>query len=122
MSIIDISKIIFKSSFKKPATRRYPYEKRKLFKRTRGSIGINIDICIFCSLCARKCPSYAISVSKDDKTWSIDRLKCIACNYCVEVCPKKCLTMHNNYSGSTTKKEVEIFKQKSNNEKSNNID
>jgi formate hydrogenlyase subunit 6/NADH:ubiquinone oxidoreductase subunit I len=45
----------------------------------------------------KKCPSGAICVRKEEKTWSIDRLKCVVCNCCVEVCPAHCLTMETSY-------------------------
>jgi len=41
-------------------------------------------------------------VVKDEKTWSIDRLKCVVCNCCVEVCPAHCLSMETGYSPSMT--------------------
>jgi ech hydrogenase subunit F len=111
MSISDISKLIFKSGLSKPATRRYPFKKRDFFPRTRGHIRVEIEKCSMCTLCDKKCPTGAIKVAREEKTWSIDRLKCIQCNYCVEVCPKKCLYMENKYSDSTAVKETELFKQ-----------
>jgi len=112
MAFFDMTATILKSFMTKPSTRKYPFVKRKNYERTRGSIKIEIDKCIFCSICAKKCPTDAIKVSKDERTWTIDRLKCCQCTYCVEVCPKKCLENLNDYSASTTARDasIETFK------------
>ena len=84
---------IFRNLFKKPATRLYPVTKRETFENARGHIeGINED-CVFCGICAKKCPADAITVDRASKTWKIDQFKCVICNVCVETCPKKCITM-----------------------------
>jgi len=49
-----------------------------------------------------KCPSGAICVRKEEKTWSIDRLRCIVCNCCVEACPVHCLAMETEYTPCVT--------------------
>ncbi len=105
-------KTVLKSLFSKPSTVRYPFEKKPVFKNTRGSISIAIDKCIFCGICQRKCPTKAIEVNRQDKRWEIERLRCIACAACVEACPKKCLTMENHYSPATVDRTTtkEVFK------------
>jgi formate hydrogenlyase subunit 6/NADH:ubiquinone oxidoreductase subunit I len=86
---------VLKNVVSKPATRMYPYEKREPMKNTRGALGeININTCIFCGICEKRCPSNAISVNKVERSWELNRLKCIVCNVCVEACPKDCLTMN----------------------------
>ena len=49
------------------------------------------DNCKGCTLCAKKCPQEAITVSREDKTWAIDQDKCVNCMICVDKCPKKCI-------------------------------
>lgn len=98
MSILSMSKTLFKSLFHGPYTVQYPIQKKGTFERTRGKIDIDLPSCIFCGICQRRCPTGAIQVSKPNTTWSIERLKCIQCNYCTEVCPKKCLSMNNQYT------------------------
>ncbi|MEG1929688.1 MAG: 4Fe-4S binding protein [Anaerovorax sp.] len=56
-----------------------------------GEIKCDLDTCIFCGICQKKCPSEAIQVVRKDKTWTIDKGACVLCNVCVEACPKKCL-------------------------------
>ena len=83
---------VLKNLVSKPATRMYPFDKREPFKDSRGHIsGCDIDKCIFCGICQRKCPADAIVVNKSEKSWEIDQFKCVICNACVEVCPKKCI-------------------------------
>ncbi|MBQ6845882.1 MAG: 4Fe-4S binding protein [Oscillospiraceae bacterium] len=50
------------------------------------------DSCVYCTLCAKKCPVEAITVDRDAKTWAVDEEKCIKCGVCVEKCPKKSLS------------------------------
>ena len=49
--------------------------------------------CVYCTLCAKKCPQGAISVDRAAKTWSLDEQACVGCGVCVSACPKKCLTL-----------------------------
>ena len=53
----------------------------------------NLDLCVFCTLCAKKCPQEAITVDRPNKTWTLDREKCISCGLCAENCPKKSITL-----------------------------
>lgn len=97
---------IFRNLVSKPATRLYPFEKREPFKDSRGQIaGCDMDKCIFCSMCQRKCPSDAIIVNKAEKSWEIDQFKCVICNACVEVCPKKCIISSAEHKTAALKKE-----------------
>ena len=80
-------------AFRRPATRRYPYEPYVPRPGARGRIVIEYEKCNFCLLCDRRCPTHAITVDRPAKRWQIDRLRCIQCGRCVEVCPKDCLTM-----------------------------
>lgn len=102
MGIMKFTKVVLQNLFRKPATRMYPVSKRAYFANTRGHIAIEIESCIYCGICVKKCPTHAISIDKGTKCWSIERLKCIQCNSCVETCPKKCLTMENAYTPPVT--------------------
>ncbi|MDF2522836.1 MAG: 4Fe-4S ferredoxin iron-sulfur binding domain protein [Clostridiales bacterium] len=94
--MFDMLTSIFKNLGSKPATRTYPFEKREPFENSRGQIsGVDIDSCIFCSICSRKCPANAIAVNKAEKSWEIDQFKCVICGVCTEVCPKKCILMES---------------------------
>ncbi len=98
--------------FHKPVTNNYPEVKNEFTERTRGNIQINIEDCIFCGMCAKKCPSDAITVDKATKTWSIERMGCVQCSYCAITCPKKCLTVDRNYTEPSNEKTVDTYQSK----------
>jgi formate hydrogenlyase subunit 6/NADH:ubiquinone oxidoreductase subunit I len=88
----------------------YPQREWTFTPITRGKIENNYPKCIFCGLCSRRCPTYAIAVRKEKKEWEIDRLKCCMCTLCVEVCPVKCLSADNHYAAPVTEKKMGIHK------------
>ena len=47
--------------------------------------------CVYCTICARKCPAGALEVDRANKTWTLDEDVCVGCGTCAEVCPKKCI-------------------------------
>lgn len=49
--------------------------------------------CVYCTLCARKCPADALNVNRAEKTWTLDEDKCVACGTCAEACPKNAIIM-----------------------------
>jgi formate hydrogenlyase subunit 6/NADH:ubiquinone oxidoreductase subunit I len=102
VAINVIGKTVMRSLFGKPATAMYPIIKNDFYPKTRGSIELNVADCIFCGMCDKRCPSDAISVSRPDRKWEIDRTRCIVCNFCVEVCPKKCLSTNRQYTAPMT--------------------
>lgn len=89
-----IFKDIVRNLFSSPATRNYPAVVRPSFDGERGRLVIEEDKCIYCGICARKCPANAITVTKKpDQSWQFERFRCVLCAACVEACPKKCLHM-----------------------------
>ena len=104
-----MTKTVTKNLLVGPATLMYPKKKRTFKPLTRGRVEVDINECIFCGICSRRCPTYAIVVTKDCKEWQIDRLKCCVCNLCVEICPKECLSMENQYAPFQTEKTKGIY-------------
>jgi ech hydrogenase subunit F len=112
MKSFTMTKTVLKNLLEGPATLMYPKTKRAFTPITRGSVEIDINTCIFCGLCSKRCPTYALAVTKDGKEWEIDRLKCCTCNLCVEVCPVKCLSMEGQYTQPVAERGAAIYKAK----------
>ncbi len=53
----------------------------------------DLDTCVYCTLCAKKCPQGAINVDRTEKKWELNGEACISCGLCASNCPKKCITM-----------------------------
>jgi formate hydrogenlyase subunit 6/NADH:ubiquinone oxidoreductase subunit I len=107
-----MAKTVIKNLLAGPATLMYPKRKRTFAPITRGRVDNEINKCIFCGMCSRRCPTYAITVTKDSKEWQIDRLKCCICNLCVEICPVKCLSTQTQYAPPATDRTAGIYKLK----------
>lgn len=93
MRLFSIFKDILGNLVKGPVTRNYPAEVRDPFPGERGKLVIDEKSCIFCGMCAKKCPANALTVTRQPKEWKFERFRCIICGACVEACPKKCLSM-----------------------------
>ncbi|WP_400208419.1 4Fe-4S binding protein [Candidatus Methanomassiliicoccus intestinalis] len=109
MASFKMAKTVLKSLFKKPVTKMYPVVPREWEERTRGHVSIIKENCILCGICARKCPTDAISVDRKGKTWTIERMSCIQCSSCVEACPKDCLVMEQTYTSPDVHKISDTF-------------
>ena len=112
MSVMEFAKTIIKNLLSPSVTTSYPKEKKECYELTRGHIEVNIEDCLYCGLCSRKCPTGAITVNRESKEWEIDRLKCIQCGYCVENCPKKCIMMKNEYIKPTEVEKIDSYNVK----------
>jgi formate hydrogenlyase subunit 6/NADH:ubiquinone oxidoreductase subunit I len=84
--------------FRRPATRRYPFERREAPPRLRGQLIWNPDGCVGCNLCTKECPSDALEVIVLDRKekrfvvrYHVDR--CTFCSQCVESCRFDCLEL-----------------------------
>ena len=49
--------------------------------------------CVYCTICARKCPAGALTVDRAAKTWALDEGLCVGCGTCAEACPKKAIVI-----------------------------
>lgn len=109
MPYFAMSRLALKWALKKPVTTRYPFEPRRALPRSRGRLAFTKDNCVYCTVCAKRCPTGALAVNRAQKKWSIDRLLCITCGYCVEVCPKKSLELETTHAGPSVTKDREVF-------------
>jgi formate hydrogenlyase subunit 6/NADH:ubiquinone oxidoreductase subunit I len=94
---------VVKNGFNKPATRAYPYVKREPFENARGQLVVSGENCIYCSLCARACPTNAIEVDRAGKMFKFHPLRCIVCGACVSACNKGSLKMDAHHRGALVK-------------------
>lgn len=85
-------KILLKNGTGRYATRLYPAETREPFDKNRADLVFDPDCCRLCKTCARKCPTGAIDVDKENRTWKRDVFSCVFCGDCIEACPKSCLS------------------------------
>lgn len=93
-------------------TRLYPLApERPAFERSRGRISCDKDVCILCSICARKCPADAITVDRTTGEWKLNAFRCIICGECVNSCPKKCISMSNERRHSSADLVFEGFQK-----------
>ncbi len=49
--------------------------------------------CVYCTICAKKCPAGALTVDRAAKTWVLDEDLCVGCGPCAGVCPKKAIVI-----------------------------
>lgn len=120
--------IVLKYAFKRPATLRYPEERRKLPARSRGRHYLTKwedgkERCVGCEMCAIVCPSQAIYVKPAANTpdnmhshgeryaedFQINMLRCIYCGYCEEACPTGAIILSNEFELSGYSRESLIF-------------
>ena len=103
--------ITLKHAFQKPATIRYPEQKREFAPVYRGWHVLKRDEagaerCTACGLCAVACPAEAITMVAAERTkgeehlyreeryaanYEINMLRCIFCGLCEEACPKEAI-------------------------------
>lgn len=112
MGLFKLGGMTLSGLFGKPATRKYPFEKREPYARTRGRIEMeDMKACILCGLCSTRCPALCIEVDKQAETWTYWPYKCIACDSCVCACPKGVLSMQAEHAPVTTGMESVVCKK-----------
>ncbi|MBI4835512.1 MAG: 4Fe-4S dicluster domain-containing protein [Planctomycetes bacterium] len=102
---------IIKNLFSKPATRKYPFEKRDPFKGSRGKITFDQTKCDHCGDCQRLCPAGAIFVEEKAKQITYDPFRCIYCWVCAENCLQKAIKAEEGYKSPDYKKEKIVVKK-----------
>jgi len=114
--------------FKRPITVVYPERKRQVGARFRGLHALALDEeglekCVGCGLCAKICPSCAITVEAAEnteaerynkteryaKSYVVDIGRCIFCGFCVEACPTEALSMTPRYEMAEYDRELLFY-------------
>ncbi|MFX0212339.1 MAG: 4Fe-4S binding protein [Candidatus Hodarchaeota archaeon] len=90
---------LLKHLFKRPATVKYPFEKKSLDKGYRGSPVWDMKKCTGCELCYKVCPSQAIEMFGRglEATFKHYLDRCLFCGQCEESCPVNAITMTEKY-------------------------
>ncbi|MEI6392737.1 MAG: 4Fe-4S dicluster domain-containing protein [Verrucomicrobiota bacterium] len=109
MAYFEMSRLALKWVLTKPVTSRYPFEPRQAIAGSRGQLVFTKNTCVYCTVCAKKCPTGALTVNRPQKQWTIDRLLCITCGYCVEACPKQSLELTTPHGIPTVTKDRECY-------------
>lgn len=98
MKIGSMWRDVSASLFRRPATERYPFERRAAPERLRGLLHYDGAACTGCGLCAQDCPAQAIEVTVIDRkakrfvfVYHADR--CTFCAQCVQSCRQGCLAL-----------------------------
>jgi formate hydrogenlyase subunit 6/NADH:ubiquinone oxidoreductase subunit I len=108
MAYFQMTRLALKWAVSKPVTTRYPFEPRQAIPGSRGRLNFTRTNCVYCTVCAKKCPTGALLVNRAQKTWAIDRLRCISCGYCVDACPKDSLALTPDHGVPTVTKDREF--------------
>jgi ech hydrogenase subunit F len=87
----------FKNLFKRPASER-PGEHTPPAADSRGKLHIDMKECVYCGLCARKCPADAFTVDLKKRLLTFEELKCVSCGVCVDACNKGSLSLGEDLS------------------------
>ncbi len=87
----------------------YNLTEKEIEHRTIKLKKYNIDLenCIKCGICARYCPTNAITVVRRE-SFDVDLNKCIGCKACENVCPKKVISVENELGEIPFNKDINV--------------
>ena len=57
MAYFEMSRLALKWALTKPPTSGYPFEPRRALAGSRGRLVFTKDNCVYCTVCAKKCPT-----------------------------------------------------------------
>lgn len=110
--------------FRPPVTYEYPEVRRPVSERYRGRIGLELDLCIGCTLCAQACPNGTCFMVDQDFDYTkpedmakkfpnkrnifpaVEVARCLYCSLCEEACPTGAIHMTPDFELSRTRKDM----------------
>ena len=121
--------ITLKHAFQKPATIKYPEQKREFSPVYRGWHVLKRDEagaerCTACGLCAVACPAEAITMVAEERKkgeehlyreekyaaiYEINMLRCIFCGLCEEACPKEAIFLTDRIVDAEMNRNTMIY-------------
>lgn len=107
--------IILKNLVSRPATTKYPNVKADIPEGNRGRLDWDMEKCILCGLCQKRCPPLAVTMDKNVGTISLQVHRCISCGVCAEICPKSAISVGREYSPPSYSKELRVYKKEKEN-------
>ncbi len=124
MAITTGLKTTLKVFFRRPVTFEYPEVRRAVSERYRGRIGLELDLCIGCTLCAQACPNGTCFMVDQDFSYAkpadmakkfpnkrniypaVEVARCLYCALCEEACPTGAIHMTPDYELSRSRKDM----------------
>jgi ech hydrogenase subunit F len=105
----------------RPDTTSYPNAAPDIPDGNRGRVDWNMEPCILCGLCEKRCPTLAVTVDKRSGIISLQVPRCISCGVCIDVCPKDAITMTPEYSKPGYAKEIRSYRKEVKDEKNETV-
>jgi ech hydrogenase subunit F len=100
---------VIKNLISRPDTTKYPNAAPDIPEGNRGRVDWNMESCVFCGLCEKRCPALAVSMDKSSGIILLHVHRCISCGVCIDVCPKDAISMTSEYSKPGYAKEVRPY-------------
>ncbi len=119
--MVPITLTVLKNLTSRPRTRMYPLEERQVPDGSRGQIEFDMSKCIFCTLCAKRCPTDAISVDRKGKILDFDPYRCIVCEFCLEGCAKDAIYLLPQWRTPVTEKQIAGYRTPAAQESNQNL-
>ena len=63
MPYFEMTRLALRWALMKPPTTQYPFAPREFIAASRGQLVFTKDNCVYCTVCAKKCPTAALTVN-----------------------------------------------------------
>lgn len=100
-----------------PVTTKYPAAPADIPQGNRGRLDWDMEKCILCGLCQKRCPTLAVTMDKKVGTITLQVHRCISCGVCAEICPKSAISVGREYSAPSYTKELRVYQKDMSKEK-----